>query len=116
MSHSCCAGTRYKMKKLLVVDLRGQPIPSLKDFWERIHQPCGLPNWFGRNLDAWNDTLRGGISPLMDAHEKLVIIVDAAGYFARGCPEPLASIFRDHEDTAQLIVTTPGQTSPVATL
>ncbi|MEU6285701.1 barstar family protein, partial [Streptomyces sp. NPDC047028] len=24
------------------------------DFWDAVSEPCGLPGWFGRNLDAWS--------------------------------------------------------------
>ncbi|MFE5847640.1 barstar family protein, partial [Streptomyces niveus] len=37
----------------LIVDLRGQLIETLNDFWGAVSEPCGLPEWFGRNLDAW---------------------------------------------------------------
>lgn len=40
----------------LIVDLRGQLIETLDDFWDTVSKPCGLPEWFGRNLDAWSDT------------------------------------------------------------
>ncbi|WP_405427042.1 hypothetical protein [Streptomyces erythrochromogenes] len=34
----------------LVVDLRGRLIETLSDFWDAVSEPCGLPEWFGRNL------------------------------------------------------------------
>ena len=37
----------------LIVDLRGQLIETLDDFWDAVSKPCRLPEWFGRNLDAW---------------------------------------------------------------
>jgi hypothetical protein len=67
----------------LVVDLRGRHIDTLDDFWDAVAEPCGLPGWFGRNVDAWHDTIHNrGISAVIDAHEVLIIHVDRAGLFA----------------------------------
>ncbi len=82
----------------LIVDLRGVPLDSLDDFWDAVAGPCGLPEWFGRNLDAWWDTIETrGVSEVIDAHETLVVRADAAGLFAPGRPEGarLASVFAD---------------------
>jgi hypothetical protein len=68
----------------LIVDLRGKTINSLSDFWDVVAEPCGLPDWFGRNLDAWTDTLYGGISEVLDSHPFLVLRVNAEGLFAPG--------------------------------
>ena len=46
----------------LAVGLTDQPIQTLCALWDALIKPCGLPARFGRNLDAWNDTLYGGIS------------------------------------------------------
>ncbi|MEU5417449.1 barstar family protein [Streptomyces clavifer] len=67
----------------LVVDLRGTRIATLDDFWDAVAEPCGLPTWFGRNLDAWADTLHNrGISEVIDRHHALAIHVDRTGMFA----------------------------------
>ncbi|MFF3889224.1 barstar family protein [Streptomyces sp. NPDC001914] len=67
----------------LVVDLRGRSIASLDDFWDAVAKPCGLPEWFGRNLDAWADTIQTrGISEVIDRYDVLVIHVDKQGIFA----------------------------------
>ncbi|KJS56222.1 barstar family protein [Streptomyces rubellomurinus] len=67
----------------LRVDLRGRRIETMKDFWDALDEPCGLPGWFGRNLDAWSDTIdTRGISEVIDSHDTLVIHVDARGLFA----------------------------------
>ncbi|WP_274560726.1 barstar family protein [Streptomyces spiramyceticus] len=82
----------------LTVDLRGVPLDSLDDFWDAVAGPCGLPEWFGRNLDAWWDTIESrGVSEVIDAHAMLVVRADAAGIFAPGRPEGahLASVFAD---------------------
>ncbi|MBT2394795.1 barstar family protein [Streptomyces sp. ISL-100] len=82
----------------LTVDLRGIPLGSLDDFWDAVAGPCGLPEWFGRNLDAWWDAIESrGISEVIDAHGTLVVRADAAGLFAPGRPEGarLASVFAD---------------------
>ncbi|MGW3135119.1 barstar family protein [Streptomyces sp. NPDC001139] len=67
----------------LVVDLRGRAIATLDDFWDAVSEPCGLPEWFGRNLHAWADTIETrGISEVIDRHDVLVVHVDKQGIFA----------------------------------
>ena len=68
----------------LIVDLRGRRIETLDDFWDAVSGPCGLPTWFGRNIDAWRDTIQvRGISEVVDRHDAVVVHVDRAGLFAR---------------------------------
>ena len=68
----------------LVVDLRGRTIETLDDFWDALAQPCALPAWFGRNVEAWRDTIQArGISDLIDRHDAVVIHVDRAGLFSQ---------------------------------
>ena len=72
----------------LVVDLRGQQIQTLDDFWDAVAGPTGLPTWFGRNIDAWRDTIQmRGISSVIDSYDKLVIHVDRTGFFAKNNKE-----------------------------
>jgi hypothetical protein len=67
----------------LVVDLRGRPIETLDDFWDAVAEPCGLPEWFGRNTEAWRDTIQTrGISEVIDSYDVLVVHVDKRGVFA----------------------------------
>ena len=57
-----------------MVDLRSTPIDSWDELWGALVGPCGLPKWFGRNLDAWNDTLgTGAIFEVLDAHPFLIV-------------------------------------------
>ena len=82
----------------LLVDLSACPIASVDELWDGLMEPCGLPHWFGRNLNAWNDTLgTGGISPMLDAHPFLIVRVLAEGLFAPGNPQGEAFV----EVTAQ---------------
>jgi hypothetical protein len=68
----------------LVVDLRGRKMESLDDFWDAVSGPCGLPAWFGRNIDAWRDAIQvRGISDLIDRHDAVVVHVDRVGLFSR---------------------------------
>lgn len=72
-------------EKRLVVDLSSAVVTDESAFWTAIAEPCGLPTWFGRNLDAWNDTLVGGeISDVVDQHEEIVIRVRPEGLFSPG--------------------------------
>lgn len=80
----------------LIVDLRGRLIETLNDFWDAVIKPCGLPEWFGRNLHAWSDTIETrGISEVIDSHDTLVVHVDQQGLFDGNRPDGnvLASIF-----------------------
>ncbi|MFF4268688.1 barstar family protein [Streptomyces sp. NPDC001536] len=73
-----------KEPKELVVDLRGRPIDTLDDFYDAITEPCGLPDWFGRNSDALRDTLQvGGISDVVDSYDLITFHLDKRGVFAR---------------------------------
>ncbi|MDJ0461942.1 barstar family protein [Streptomyces sp. H27-C3] len=86
------------MRDELIVDLRAVPLGSLDDFWDAVAGPCALPDWFGRNLDAWWDTVEnGGISEVLDAHGLLVVRVTEAGLFAPGAVDGdrLAGVFAD---------------------
>ncbi|KAL4443486.1 hypothetical protein ABPG75_011223 [Micractinium tetrahymenae] len=87
----------------LVLDLRGRAITQ-EAFWDALSAGCQLPRWFGRNLDAWRDTLRRGMSPLLDAHARLVVQADAAGIFAPGCSygRRLAGVFEEAAERACL--------------
>jgi hypothetical protein len=72
----------------LVVDLRGQAINSSSSLWDALAEPCGLPTWFGRNLNAWWDTIEtGAISETLDRFNGLVVVVDAHGLFSPGNPD-----------------------------
>ncbi|MPY34061.1 barstar family protein [Streptomyces adustus] len=67
----------------LIVDLRGRLIETPDDFWDAVSEPCGLPTWFGRNLDAWSDTINTrGISEVIDGHDILIVHVDQRGLFS----------------------------------
>jgi hypothetical protein len=69
----------------LLVDITTAPIVTWNGLWDALQEPCGLPRWFGQNLDAWNDALgTGGISQVLDAHPYLVIRVLRQGLFAPG--------------------------------
>ncbi|WP_308015634.1 barstar family protein [Streptomyces huiliensis] len=66
----------------LTVDLRGRRMETLDDFWDAVTGPCSLPEWFGRNLNAWWDTINArGISQVIDSHDVLVVHVDQRGLF-----------------------------------
>ncbi|MEU4062251.1 barstar family protein [Streptomyces wedmorensis] len=79
-----------------MVDLCGRLIETLNDFWDAVSEPCGLPQWFGRNLDAWSDTIGArGISEVIDSHDILIVHVDRRGLFDghRREADVLADIF-----------------------
>jgi len=68
----------------LVVDLRDTRIETFDDLWDALQVECDLPEWFGRNLDAWSDTLEGGISARIDDHPLIIIKLRSRGLFAPG--------------------------------
>jgi hypothetical protein len=75
----------------LVVDITTAPVITWDELWDALQKPCGLPGWFGRNLDAWNDTLgTGAISEVLDAHPYLIVRVLGQGLFAPGNANGLA--------------------------
>lgn len=75
----------------LPVNLSDRTIESWSALWASLTQPCGLPDWFGRNLNAWWDTIdTGGISAVLDEHLKVVVRVAAGGMFAPGHPDGVA--------------------------
>jgi hypothetical protein len=77
-------GEASPMNEDLVVDLRGRRMETFDDFWDAVTEPCGLPDLFGRNIEAWRDTLQTrGISDVIDSHRAIIIHVDRAGLFAR---------------------------------
>ena len=58
----------------VVIDLRAETIETWPQLWDVLAFRCALPTWFGRNLDAWWDTIQaGGISEVLDAHGSLII-------------------------------------------
>ncbi|WP_437040679.1 barstar family protein [Streptomyces sp. enrichment culture] len=72
-----------KTETELEVDLRGRSIETLDDFWDAVAEPCGLSEWFGRNTEAWRDTIQTrGISDVIDSYDVLVVHVDKRGVFA----------------------------------
>ncbi|MGW6876056.1 barstar family protein [Streptomyces xanthophaeus] len=72
-----------KTESELVVDLRERSIETLDDFWDAVTEPCGLPEWFGRNTEAWLGILQTrGISEVIDSYDVLVVHVDKRGVFA----------------------------------
>jgi hypothetical protein len=82
----------------LVIDLRPYRLTSTDDFWDAVAAPCGLPDWFGRNLDAWWDTIETrNVSQVIDAHDLLVVRATPTGLFAPGNPDGarLAGVFAD---------------------
>jgi hypothetical protein len=69
----------------LIVDLRGSSIESWPQLWDALADPCGLLPWFGRNLDAWWDTIQTGrISTVLDEHSFLTVLLNDVGLFALG--------------------------------
>jgi RNAse (barnase) inhibitor barstar len=68
----------------LVVNMTHIAIHDWADLWEALSELCGLPSWFGRNLDTWWDTIEGRqISPTVDRHF-LVIQLRATEFFRTG--------------------------------
>jgi hypothetical protein len=74
-----------KDREPLVVDLTQYEIRTWSFLWDVLEETCGLPPWFGRNLDAWWDAIEHrGISEALDAYPSLRVVVSGEGLFARG--------------------------------
>jgi hypothetical protein len=77
----------------LFVDLRLGPITSWDGLWDALAGPCGLPEWFGRNLDAWTDTVgTGAISTVLDSQPYLIVRVLGEDLFAPGNADGLSFV------------------------
>jgi len=74
----------------LMVDLRTRVLDTWDELWDSLAEPCGLPSWFGRNLNAWWDTIQAGaISAVLDEHAFLVVLlgpVQQPNAVSRGTP------------------------------
>lgn len=69
----------------LEVDLRPFPIETWDDLWDALTELCELPSMFGRNLNAWWDTIEAGaISDRIDDHPSMVVLLNAIGLFTPG--------------------------------
>jgi hypothetical protein len=69
----------------LVVDLTGVTIHSWTELWDALATRCGLPEWFGRNLNAWWDTIdEGAIAGAIDAHPTMIVRLRRVGMFEPG--------------------------------
>jgi hypothetical protein len=66
------------------IDLTGVAIDTWDQLWHLLDATCGLPDAFGRDLDAWSRALRGGVSLTLDTAETVTIRVSAQGLFAPG--------------------------------
>mmetsp|Transcript_11944 Transcript_11944/g.32318 ORF Transcript_11944/g.32318 Transcript_11944/m.32318 type:complete len:98 (+) Transcript_11944:1242-1535(+) len=58
----------------VVVRMRGVAFNSKEALHDEFATVTGAPDWYGRNLDALNDSLRGGICEITPTK---IIIVDA---------------------------------------
>jgi uncharacterized protein YndB with AHSA1/START domain len=64
------------------IDLSSRVLETPDQVWDALTELCHLPKWFGRNLDAWCDTLRGGITDAIDGTGVVVIRVVDNGIFS----------------------------------
>jgi RNAse (barnase) inhibitor barstar len=66
------------------------------DFYEALLPQLGAPNWHGRNLDALNDTLRGG--DINEVNPPLAFVIDGVDSTrgeVRGTVDKFADLIRD---------------------
>lgn len=64
------------------IDLSSRILESPDQVWDALTELCRLPKWFGRNLDAWHDTLLGGITDEIDGRKVVVVRVLGNGIFS----------------------------------
>ncbi|WP_407840644.1 hypothetical protein ACE1OC_36800 [Streptomyces sp. DSM 116496] len=80
----------------LIVDLRAWLLETLNDSWDAVSEPGGPPVWFGRNLDAWSDTIEiRGVSEVIDGRDILIVYGGQRGLFGghRQEADVLAGVF-----------------------
>ena len=76
-------------------------VTSKDDFYDRIAQILKLADWFGRNLDAFNDALRGGCGEVDPAGKIFVWEGSAAAKCHLGDDtwNDIMSIFKDDDES-----------------
>jgi hypothetical protein len=80
----------------LIVDLRNRTIASWPELWDALMEPCNLPVWFGRYLDAWWDTIQtGGISATLDDHAALVVRVSGPWFLTESGGQAFLEVTND---------------------
>jgi RNAse (barnase) inhibitor barstar len=50
----------YSADRKKVYEIDGNEFDDLEGFFDAVESALSLPDWFGRNLNAFNDVLRGG--------------------------------------------------------
>jgi len=75
-------------------------IRSMDDFYDQVTAHLKLKDWFGRNLDALNDVLRGGCGDVEPAHTTFVWLGSQASKAALGDNKfsAIVEIFSDHSE------------------
>jgi RNAse (barnase) inhibitor barstar len=66
------------------------------DFYDAVLPQLGAPKWHGRNLDALNDTLRGG--DINEVNPPIAFIIDGTSTMrgeVRSAVEGFAGLIRD---------------------
>lgn len=62
-------------------DLSNRVLETPDQLWDVLTEFFNLPEWFGRNFDAWHDALQGGITEAIDGSSVVVIRVARNGLF-----------------------------------
>lgn len=72
----------------------GSAINDWGSFHDQFAQPLGFPNFYGRNMDAWNDCMTSLDAPsegLSSVHippgDVLVLCISGAADLKKRCPE-----------------------------
>jgi len=75
-------------------------VRTMNNFYDQIVMHLKLADWFGRNLDALNDVLRGGCGDVDPQHTTFVWVGSAASKAALGESkfEAIVEIFGDHSE------------------
>ena len=92
----------------LEIDLRPFVIGTWDELWDILTERCRLPSMFGRNLNAWWDTIEAGaISDLIDDHPSMVLLLDPVGIFAPGNDDGEAFIAVTNECSYARVIVAP---------
>jgi RNAse (barnase) inhibitor barstar len=84
-----------------VINLDASEWCSPEDFYSALLPQLGAPTWHGRNLDALEDSLRGGVNQLMPPFTVHVERTDSLPEPMRHFLGQVASVFNGVREEAQ---------------
>ena len=84
--------------------IEGEDIKSIDAFYDLISKQLGLASWFGRNLDALNDVLRGGCGTVDPANKTWKWLHHTISKENISRFDTIVRIFNEHPNGIKLIL------------